>query len=163
MSVGILDFLYVRTTKILYLVEPLVMGTRTWSFFRHFKTFRLHAILLDAAGAVRAHSGKGPGYCYLIGRHITNSWGPNSCVLGQLTGPLVCFYVKLFLPYIFNSVDFWSSMSLIVPDKKLTEENIIKKNWDFLLMVLHKGFHFVHQRILNLINRRHETQVTHME
>ena len=29
--------------------------------FRHFKVFRLHAILHDAAGAVRAHSGKGPG------------------------------------------------------------------------------------------------------
>ena len=31
--------------------------------FRHFKVFRLQAILHDAAGAVRAHSGKGPGYC----------------------------------------------------------------------------------------------------
>ena len=30
-SVGILDFLYVRWTKNLKLVEPLVMGTRTWS------------------------------------------------------------------------------------------------------------------------------------
>ena len=39
--------------------------------FRHFKIFRLHAILHDAAGAVRAHSGKGLGYCYMIGR------GPN--------------------------------------------------------------------------------------
>ena len=39
--------------------------------FRHFKVFRLHAILHDAAGAVRAYSGKGPGYCYMIGR------GPN--------------------------------------------------------------------------------------
>ena len=34
--------------------------------FRHFKVFRLHAILHDTAGAVRAHSGKGPGYCYKI-------------------------------------------------------------------------------------------------
>ena len=41
------------------------MGTRTWNFwFCHFKVFRLHAILHDAAGAVRVHSGKGPGYCY---------------------------------------------------------------------------------------------------
>ena len=47
--------------------------------FRHFKIFRLHAILHDAAGAVRAHSGKGPGYCYMIGR------GPNSCLLGHVT------------------------------------------------------------------------------
>ena len=30
--------------------------------FRQFKLFRLHAILHVAAGAVWAHSGKGPGY-----------------------------------------------------------------------------------------------------
>ena len=29
--------------------------------FRYFKVFRLHATLHDAAGAMRAHSGKGPG------------------------------------------------------------------------------------------------------
>ena len=68
--------------------------------FRHFKVFRLHAILHDAAGAVRAHSVKGPGYCYLIGR------GPNSCLLGQVSGLLFCIYVKLFLRSTFNSVDF---------------------------------------------------------
>ena len=43
------------------------------------KFFRLHAILYDAAGAVRSHFGKGPGYCYLIGQ------GPNSCLLGHVT------------------------------------------------------------------------------
>ena len=42
------------------------------SVFRNSKVFRLHAKLHDAAGAVRSHSGKGPGYCYMIGR------GPNS-------------------------------------------------------------------------------------
>ena len=42
------------------------------SVFCYSKVFRLHAILHDAAGPVRAHSGKGPGYCYMIGR------GPNS-------------------------------------------------------------------------------------
>ena len=31
------------------------------SVFRYSKVFRLHALLHDAAGAVRAHSGKGPG------------------------------------------------------------------------------------------------------
>ena len=40
--------------------------------FRHFIKFRLHAILHDAAGAVREYSGKGLGHCYKIGR------GPNS-------------------------------------------------------------------------------------
>ena len=39
--------------------------------FRHFKIFRLHAVLHDTARTVRAHSGKGRGYCYMIGR------GPN--------------------------------------------------------------------------------------
>ena len=70
------------------------------SVFRYSKVFRLHAILHDAAGAVRAQSGKGPGYCYMIGR------GPNSCLLSHVTGLLFCLYVKLFLPSIFNSVDF---------------------------------------------------------
>ena len=52
--------------------------------FRHFKVFRLHAILHDAAGTVRAHSGKALGYCYMIER------GPNSCLLGHVTGLLFC-------------------------------------------------------------------------
>ena len=68
--------------------------------FRYSKVIWLHAILHDAAGAVRAHGGKGPGYCYMIGR------GPNSCLLGHVTGLLFCLYVKIFLPSIFNSVDF---------------------------------------------------------
>ena len=91
------------------------------SVFRYSKIFRLHAILHDNAGAVRAHSGKGPGYRYLIGR------GPNSSLLGHVTGLLFCLYVKLFLTSIFNSVHFWSRMSCIVLDLELTEKNIIKE------------------------------------
>ena len=53
--------------------------------FRHFKVFRLHAIIHDAAGAVLAHSGKALGYCCMIGR------GPNSCLLGHVTGLLFAF------------------------------------------------------------------------
>ena len=89
--------------------------------FRYSKVFRLHAILHDAAGAVRSHSGKGPGYYYMIGR------GPKFCLLGHVRGLLFCLYVKLFLPSIFNSVDFWSSMSLILLDIELTEKNIKKE------------------------------------
>ena len=70
------------------------------SIFRYSKVFILHAILHDAAGAVRSHSGKGPGYCYMIGQ------GLNSSLLGHVTGQLFCLNVKLFLPSIFNSVDF---------------------------------------------------------
>ena len=57
------------------------------SLLRYSKVIRLHAILHDVAGAVRAQSGKGPGYCYIIGR------GPNSCLLGHVTGQLFCLYV----------------------------------------------------------------------
>ena len=67
-------------------------------FFRHFKVFRLRAILHDAAGAVRVHSGEGPSYCYVIGPRS------NSSLLGHVTGLLICLYVKLFLPSNFNSV-----------------------------------------------------------
>ena len=60
------------------------------SVFPYSKVFRLHAILHDAAGAVRAHSNKGLGYCYMIER------GPNSCLLGHVTGLLFCLYAKIF-------------------------------------------------------------------
>ena len=56
--------------------------------FCHFKEFRLHAILHDAAGAVRVHSGKG------------------TCLLGHVTGLIFFLQLKLFLSPIFNSVDF---------------------------------------------------------
>ena len=69
------------------------------SLFRYSKVFRLHAILHDAAGAVRLQTGKGPG-CYMIGR------GPNCCLLGHVTSPLFCLYVRIFLTSIFNLIDF---------------------------------------------------------
>ena len=50
------------------------------SVFRYSKVFRLHAELHKAAGAVRANSGKRPGYCYKVGR------GPISCLFGHVTG-----------------------------------------------------------------------------
>ena len=53
--------------------------------------------------------------------------GPNLCLLGHVTGLLFCLYVKLFLPSIFNCVDFWSSLSCIVLDIELTEKNIIEE------------------------------------
>ena len=103
--------------------------------FRYSEVFRLHAKLRDAVGAVRSHSGTGPGYSYIIGR------GPNSCLLGHVTGLLFCLYVKIFLPSFFNSVDFLSSMSLIVLDIELTEKNINKELGLFIDGSLH-GFSF---------------------
>ena len=121
-SVEILDILFLRWTKILTLVEPLVMGTRTWNYYiviSKYLDYTQYYMMLS--GAVRAHSGKGPGSCYMIGG------GPNSCLLGHVTGILFCLYVKVFLTSIFNSVDFWDSMSLIVLDLELTEKNITKE------------------------------------
>ena len=89
-------------------------------FFPQLKVFKLHAILHDAAGAVGAHRGKSPGYCYMIGRV------PSSSLLRHLTGLLICLYLKLFLPSIFNSVDIWSSISCIVQDIELSDKNFIK-------------------------------------
>ena len=82
---GILDFLYVRLDQKFKLGGTIDYGDSCLEFlFRRFKVFRLHAILHDAAGVVRAHSGKGRGYYYMIGR------GPNSCLLGHVTGLLFC-------------------------------------------------------------------------
>ena len=67
---------------------------------RNSKVIRLHAILHDAAGAVRLQTGKGLGYCYMIGRC------PNCRLLGHVTGLIFCLYVKIFLPSIFNLIDF---------------------------------------------------------
>ena len=103
--------------------------------FRYSKVFRLHAILHDAAGAVRPQSGEGSGYCWMIGR------GPNSCLLGHVTGLLFCLSVKVFLTSHFISVGFWISMSLIVLDMALTEKNKTKELGFFIDGSL-QGFSF---------------------
>ena len=70
------------------------------SVFRYSNVFRLHALLHDAAGAIRLQTGERPGYCYMIGR------GPNCSLLGHVAELLFCLYVKIFLPSIFNLIDF---------------------------------------------------------
>ena len=70
------------------------------SLFRYSKVFRLHAILHDAAGAVRLQTGKGPGYCNMIGR------GSNYCLFGHVTGLCFCLYVKNLKLSVFNLIDF---------------------------------------------------------
>ena len=52
---------------------------------------------------------------------------PNCCLLGHVTGLCFCLYVKIFPPSIFNLIDFWFSMSLIVLETELTEKNIFKE------------------------------------
>ena len=93
--------------------------------FRHFKVLRLQAILHDAAAAVSAHKGKGPGYWYTI----EPGWNPYP--LDHVTRKRFCFYVKLFLPSTSNSVDSWSSVSRNVLDFKLADGNVLKELGDF--------------------------------
>ena len=82
-------------------LELLVLGTRNESFPSSLsKIFRLQAIPADAAEVVPSHSGKCPGYCHMIKR------GPNSCMLGHVTGLLSCLYVKYFLLSFFTFSDF---------------------------------------------------------
>ena len=123
------------------------------SVFRYSKVFRLHAILHVAVGAVRLQTGKGLGYCYMIGR------GPNCCLLGHVPGLLFCLYVKNFLPSIFNLIEFESVFLCFI---YRAEKNEIEELGLFL-MLLYKDFHFVFQRLLTLINRPHGTQVIYME
>ena len=67
--------------------------------------------------------------------------GPNSCLLGHVTKLLFCLYVKIFLLSIFNSVNFWNSMSCIVLDIELTDKNSIKE-LGFFIDVSVQGFSF---------------------
>ena len=103
------------------------MWTRTWCLYFVISTYlnstQYYMMLL--AGPVRAHSGKGLGYCYKIGR------GPNWCLFGHVTGLLFFLYVNLFLPSIFNSVDFSSSFSCFVLDIELEDKNFLWKLRNF--------------------------------
>ena len=96
------------------------------SLFRYSKVIRLHAILHHAAEAVQLQTDKGSGYCYTIGR------GPNCCLLGHVTGLFFSLYVKIFLPSIFNLVDFWNGITLIVLDIGLTGKTIFKELGPFI-------------------------------
>ena len=87
------------------IVPTIVYGDLYLEFlFRHFKALRLHAKLHGAAGSMQAHNCKILDCCFMIGR------GQKSCLLGLVTGLIFCFYVKLFLPSVFISVDFWSNI-----------------------------------------------------
>ena len=139
------------------LVEVLVTATRFLEFlFRHFKVFGLHSMLHDATGEVRAHSGKHAGYCYMIGRQ------PISSSLGNVTGLLFCFYIKLSPPSISKSVDFWISMSCIVQDIELADERQ-SKSLGFLLMTIFRDAHFIFQKRTNPQNKHFCVQETSTE
>ena len=110
--------------------------------FHLFKVFTLHVTLHDAAGAVREPNGKGPGYCYLIGQR------PNSSLLGHVSGLLFGLYVKLSLPSLFNTVDFWSSMSCIVLDFEPAKNPYLRVG-SFFLIRMFRDTYFILQKNTN--------------
>ena len=112
--------------------------------------FRLQAILHVAAGTVRANSWQGPGYCYMIGG------GPISCLPGHVTRLLFCLYTKLFLPCIFETIDFWSSISCIVVDIELADINVSKLGVFIDGKV--QGYSFRLQKNTNPQNKRSDVQ-----
>ena len=69
------------------------------NMLKHFKIVRLHAVLHDAAGYVRNHSAKGPGYCYTL-----KQFPYNSCILGHIPGLLFCTFLK-FTDEFFHILD----------------------------------------------------------
>ena len=85
-SFGFQDFLQARwTDKIKFGGISGYADPYLEFLIRHFKLFRLHAILHDAAGSVRALCDESLGYCYKIGR------GPKSFLLAHVTGLLFAF------------------------------------------------------------------------
>ena len=61
-------------------------------FLARSKVFRLHAILHDSAGAVKATTNHEPCYCYLLPQI------PSSCLLGHITGLFFCIFIKVCHP-----------------------------------------------------------------
>lgn len=59
-------------------------------YLKHFKIFRLHAILHDAAGYMKTVYNKGPGYSYVLPMR----W--NCCFIGHLSGLPFCIFIKYF-------------------------------------------------------------------
>ena len=122
----------------------------------YFKIFRLHAILPEAAGAVRLQTGRGPGYCPhdWLRSKLLPAWPRDWTIILSLRKNLPTLYFQfnwLLKQYVF-----------IVLDIELIEKNINKELGLFWLFS-YKDFHFVNQRVISLINRQHITQVFHME
>ena len=78
--------------------------------------------------------------------------GPNSYLLGRATGLFFSLLVKLFLPSVINSVDFWNCMSCIVLDIERADRNVIKELGVFLTAKV-RVTHFVLQKSANPQNK----------
>ena len=91
------------------------------SVFCYTKVFRLHAILHDAAGAVRLQTGEEPGYCHMIGQGPNCFWlvtgladWPIILSVGKNLSILHFQFNRLLSQYVIDRIRI--SMSLIVID-----------------------------------------------
>ena len=64
----------------------------------NYKLFRLHAILHDACGYMKAHNNIGPGYIYAV------SCSLNSCFLGHISGIVFGTYLKFVKKEIYGNL-----------------------------------------------------------
>ena len=67
-------------------------------FLARSKEFRLHAILHNSAGAVKATTNNGPGYCYMLPQM------PSSCLLGHIPGLFFFIFKKILSSTYFPNV-----------------------------------------------------------
>ena len=156
-SVGFLYFLYLRWTKSLNLVELLVTGTRTWSFHfvvsKYLDYTHYYMILLEQYGHI------------VVKDLATVIWLDRTKFMFARWRDWITLLPlrKNLLPSIFNSVDFWNSMSLIVLDVELTDKNVIKEMGLYIEGLLQEVSFCPPKTFINLINRQHGTQVVYME
>ena len=159
-SVGILDFLYqnvVRWTKLLNLVDLLVMETLVWTLYfiiRKYLDFKqYYMMLLQKFDHIVVKT-----WLLLYDWARTKfmfAWSRYWIALLPLRKAFSTLHFqlcRLLKQQVFQCTRYRA-------DWKKTQ----LRSWDFLLMVLYKDFHFVQQRLLNLINRQHRTQVIYME
>ena len=119
-SFGILDFLYIKWTKSLILVEAQDDVIRTWSLYfvnsKYLHYMQYCMMLLEHCGHKMANV------------QTTLKWldedQSHVCLVTWLD--FFCIYLKLLLASIFNSVDFRSSLSSLVLGIELADENVIK-------------------------------------
>ena len=110
-------------------------------------------MLHDAAGAVRAHSGKGPGYCYMIGR------GPNTSLLGEVTVLLFFLYAKSFPPP-FSILSTFETKRCELYYIMSWQVKTLLRSWEFLLMANLRYAHFVLQKSTRLQSKHFGVEET---
>ena len=120
-----LRFTKINVSKNLFLSVCSYGVSHLGKMFRFSKLFRLHAILHDVACAVHLLNGKGPRYCYMIGR------GPIWCSLRHMT-----LEFSFVLLETVSSLHFHFSrllvMSLLVLDIDCAEKNVVKEMGVFI-------------------------------